>query len=157
MRRTKTILTVLAGAAFVVGCKTKPPPTGAEIHQQSGVNRLELTRPWRAAPVSTNVPQDNWLAAFEDDQLDALVSEAIANNPDLRVASVKVQQSAEYIALARAALRPTVNLLGTGGLNMGGGDVSSALQGISLGAAWEPDLWGRLRYARNAAREGYAS
>jgi NodT family efflux transporter outer membrane factor (OMF) lipoprotein len=40
---------------------------------------------------------------------------------------------------------------------MGGGDVSSALQGLSLGASWEPDLWGRLRYSRNAYEATYAS
>ena len=43
-----------------------------------------------------------------------------------------------------------MNLFGTGGMNMGGGDVSSALQGVSLGVSWEPDLWGRMRYGRNA-------
>ena len=40
---------------------------------------------------------------------------------------------------------------------MGGGDVNSALQGISLGASWEPDLWGRLRYGRNATQATYES
>jgi NodT family efflux transporter outer membrane factor (OMF) lipoprotein len=40
---------------------------------------------------------------------------------------------------------------------MGGGDVSSALQGLSLGASWEPDLWARMRYGRNAAQSTYAS
>jgi NodT family efflux transporter outer membrane factor (OMF) lipoprotein len=59
--------------------------------------------------------------------------------------------------MARAALRPAVNLFGTGGLNMGGGDISSALQGASLGASWEPDLWARMRYARNAAQATHAS
>jgi multidrug efflux system outer membrane protein len=59
--------------------------------------------------------------------------------------------------MAKAALRPAINLIGTGGLNMGGGDVSSALQGASLGVSWEPDLWGRLRYGRNAAQAAHAS
>jgi NodT family efflux transporter outer membrane factor (OMF) lipoprotein len=31
------------------------------------------------------------------------------------------------------------------------------LQGVSLGVSWEPDLWGRLRYGRNAAQATYAS
>jgi len=81
----------------------------------------------------------------------------MTNNPDLRVAATRVEQAAQYVELARAALRPAVNLLGTGGLNMGGGDVSSALQGLSLGASWEPDLWGRMRYGRNAAQATQAA
>jgi len=142
---------------LVSGCKTKSPPTRAQIHQQSGLTNLALTNPWKAAPVSTNAIRDNWLATFGDEQLDALVTEAIAHNPDLRVTAAKVEQAAQYVQLARAALKPSVGLFGTGGFNAGGGDVSSALQGISLGISWEPDLWGRMRYGRNAYQATYAS
>ncbi|MCL4787195.1 MAG: efflux transporter outer membrane subunit [Verrucomicrobia bacterium] len=158
MRAPKFILSVLVGASLLAGCATKSPPTRTEIHQQSGtLTNLTLTNAWKAAPVSTNTIQDNWLASFRDAQLDVLVVEALANNPDLRVAATRVEQAGEYVELAKAALRPAVNVFGTGGLNMGGGDISSALQGISLGASWEPDLWGRMRYGRNAAQATYAS
>ena len=143
---------------LITGCATKTPPTRAEIHEQSGsLTNLVLTNTWKAAVVSTNAIQDNWLATFGDAQLDALVAEAMTNNPDLRVSSTRVEQAAQFVQLAKAAMRPTVNLIGTGGLNMGGGDVSSALQGASLGVSWEPDLWGRLRYGRNAYQATYAS
>ena len=158
MRAEKIIAGVLLVAGLLAGCATKSPPTRAEIHQQSGtLTNLVLTNAWKAALVSTNAIQDNWLATFGDAQLDALVFEAISNNPDLRVTSVRVEQAAQYVELAKAALRPAVNLVGTGGLNMGGGDVGSALQGASLGVSWEPDLWGRIRYGRNAAQADYAS
>ena len=85
------------------GCKTKPPPTRAQIHEQSGLTNLALTKPWKAAAVSTTPIQDNWLATFDDKQLEALVAEAITNNPDLRVAATKVAQAAEYVRLAKAA------------------------------------------------------
>jgi len=158
MRAEKIIAGVLLVAGLLAGCATKSPPTSAEIRQQSGtLTNLVLTNTWKAALVSTNAIQDNWLATFGDEQLDALVFEAISNNPDLRVTSVRVEQAAQYVELAKAALRPAVNLVGTGGLNMGGGDIGSALQGASLGVSWEPDLWGRIRYGRNAAQAEYAS
>jgi outer membrane protein, multidrug efflux system len=157
MRSSKIILAILVGAGLIAGCKTKSPPDRAEIQRQAGVTNLPLASPWKAAPVSTNAIKDNWLATFEDPQLDALVAEAIAHNPDLHVTSIRVQQAGEYVELAKAALRPTVRLFGTGGLNLGGGDITSALQGASLGASWEPDLWGRMRYGRNAAQATYAS
>jgi NodT family efflux transporter outer membrane factor (OMF) lipoprotein len=141
-----------------MGCATKSPPSRAEIHQQSGIlTNLTLTNAWKAAPVATNAIRDNWLADFDDPQLNTLIAEAMTNSADLRVAASRVEQAAEYVTLAKAALKPAVNLLGTGGLNMGGGDVSSALQGASLGASWEPDLWGRMRYGRNAAQATHAS
>jgi len=146
----------LLGAALA-GCATKAPPTRAEIHQQSGsLTNLTLTNAWKAGGTAGPIA-DNWLASFDDAQLNALVAEAMTNNPDLRVSATRVEQAAQYVRLAKAAMRPAVNLVGVGGLNMGGGDISSALQGISLGASWEPDLWGRMRYGRNAYQATYAS
>src|SRR5688572_31077494 len=96
----RILLGSLVGAGLLAGCATKSPPTRAEIHQQSGtLTNLTLTNAWKAAPVSTNAIRDDWLAAFHDAQLDALVAEAIANNPDLRVTSTRVEQAAEYVSL----------------------------------------------------------
>ncbi|MBE7498872.1 MAG: efflux transporter outer membrane subunit [Verrucomicrobiales bacterium] len=153
----KLLLGVLAGVAALVGCATKPEPTRAEIRQPAGALTNVAQLPgWKAGGAAGPI-HDHWLATFADPQLDALVAEAMTNNPDLRVAAVRVEQAGEYVELARAALRPAVNLLGVGGFNMGGGDISSALQGVSLGASWEPDLWGRIRYGRNAAQAIHAS
>jgi NodT family efflux transporter outer membrane factor (OMF) lipoprotein len=147
----------MLGALHFVGCATKTPPSLSEIRKQSDtLNKLPLKEPWKAGGISGSV-KDNWLQSFNDAELAALVKEAMADNPDLRIAATKVEQAAQYVELAKAALRPTVNLLGIGGINLGGGDVSSALQGASLGVSWEPDLWGRMRYGRNAYEATYAS
>jgi multidrug efflux system outer membrane protein len=151
-----------AGALLLAGCAVNPPPTPQEIREQTGnLPTLGLDQPWRtpgAANASTGGEvQDNWLASFGDAQLDALVAEAVAHNADLRVAAVRVEQAEAYVALAQASLRPQVSLFGTGGINASGGDLSSALQGVMLGISWEPDLWGRLRYGRNAAQETKAA
>lgn len=145
---------VLCAALCVVaaGCQTKLPPTRAEIQQQALAN-IALPTAWKAGGDTGNIA-DNWLATFNDAQLDALVTEAIAHNPDLRVAATRVDQAAQHVAVAKAALLPTVNIFGSGGTKKGGED---ALQILSLGVSWEIDLWGRWRYARNAAQEDYAS
>jgi outer membrane protein, multidrug efflux system len=142
----------------IVGCTTKSPPTRAEIQQQSGtISGLNETSAWKAGGAQGKIP-DNWLATFNDPQLDVLVREAVTNNPDLRVAATRVEQASQYVELAKASLRPAVNLLGTGGYkSSSSGDAISALQGAVIGASWELDLWGRLRYGRNAAQETYAS
>ncbi len=130
--------------ALFAGCATKDPPKLKEIQEQAGLTKLELEKAWRAGAEAGDI-QDNWLATFQDQQLNELVAEGMAHNPDLRVAATKVEQATQYVELAKAALRPAVGVLGTGGLNMGGGDINSALQGISLGVSWEPDLWARMR------------
>jgi NodT family efflux transporter outer membrane factor (OMF) lipoprotein len=148
---------------FVVGCVTLPiaacitlknPPTTEEIRDQSGtLANLALTEPWRAGGQAGPVA-DNWLATFNDDQLNALVTEAIANNPDLRAGATRVEQAARYVDLAKAQLRPAISFLGTGGVNYGAAD---PLQLLMLGISWEADLWGRLRYAREAYVATHAS
>lgn len=144
---------IFCAAVFFLatGCALKSPPWREEIQQQALAN-IDLPAEW-AAGGYPGIPADNWLALFEDEQLSALVAEAVTHNPDLRISATKVEQAAEYVNLAKAALLPAVNLFGTGGIKGGGGDMSSALQGVSLGASWELDLWGLLRYGRNAAEE----
>jgi multidrug efflux system outer membrane protein len=156
MPSPRNILWALLGLTLLAGCATKPPPESAEIRQQALTN-VTLPSNWKAGGKSGSIA-DDWLATFDDRQLDALVHEAITNNLDLRITATRVEQAAHYVQLARAALRPTVALAGTGGIKAGGGsDVSGALQGIMIAASWEPDLWGRLRYGRNAAQAQHAS
>ncbi len=156
MQRLQFMIFTVWVAALLAGCRTKSPPSPAEIQQQALPN-IALTNAWKAGG-NTNLIQDNWLATFNDEQLNALVREALTNNPDLRVSAARVEQAEQYVELAKAALRPQLNIAGTGGFKGGGGsDVSSALQGIMLAASWEPDLWARMRYSRNAAQATYAS
>src|SRR5215831_17261472 len=156
--KTRT-LTACIAVVLAVGCATKAPPSTDEVRKQALTN-VNLDHPWKAttqAATSDSV-QDNWISTFNDPTLDALVKEAIANNTDLRAGAARVEQAKAYLDSAQSRLRPSIALQATGGGKLGGGgDTSSALQGIVLGAAWELDLWGRLRYARNAAQSQYAS
>jgi multidrug efflux system outer membrane protein len=146
------ILTALLVTALLAGCSIKKPPDRAEIQKQA-LKDITLPNAWKAGGDAGGVA-DNWLAAFSDPQLNELVAEALARNLDLKIASTRVEQAAQYVEQAKAALRPQVSVLGSGGTNMGSGD---PLQFLSFGASWEPDLWGRLRYGRNAAQESAVS
>jgi multidrug efflux system outer membrane protein len=163
MNAQTSIIAALLGAVgsgiSLCGCATKEPPTSVDIREHAGtLSDMDLTRPWRAGgSAAEGSINDNWLASFNDDALNALVAEAMLNNPDLRITATRVQIAGQYVELAKAQLRPSINLFGTGGINAGGGDITSALQGISLGVSWEPDLWARMRYGRNAAQATYAS
>jgi len=146
--------TVVTCALLLAGCATKAPPTAEELREQTGtLATLVPADGWKGG-ADAGAVADNWLATFGDPQLDALVAEALANNPDLKVAATRVEQAAEYVAVARGALWPSVGVYASGGENMGGGD---ALQIITVRASWEIDVWGRVRYGRNAAEATYQS
>lgn len=158
MRRLPAaMLCVLSIGASCAGCSTLAPPESAEVRQQA-LGDVNLDRPWSATATAAEAVQDDWLSSFKDPTLDALVREAIGRNPDLRVAAARVEQAGQYLVVAQSALRPSIGIAGTGGTKAGGGgDPTSALQGIVLAASWELDLWGRLRYARNAAQQTYSA
>src|SRR5207344_1195110 len=95
----------------------------------------------------------NWLASFNEPQLNALVREAIAYNADLRIAAARVDAAAGYLAAASSPIWPQVNLVARGGGKMSGD--SSGLSGVGLFASWELDLWGRVRAEKTAAEMQY--
>ena len=143
LRAAAAAASVLAGA-----CALKTPPDAAAIRQEA-MPKVDVPATWKALPPSASIVVDGWLATFNDDQLTAAVTEAIANNPDLRVGATRVEQALLYAKLAGARLYPSVDLLGRAGLKMSGDN--SGLQGALLTMSWEVDLWGRVRYGRAAA------
>ena len=56
------------------------------------------------APHRRGAVVDGWLASFNDDQLTAAVTEAIAYNADLRVGAARVEQAQLNAKLAGAKL-----------------------------------------------------
>lgn len=138
----------------VAGCALKSPPDASEIRQQALPN-LAVPAQWAEKGGVAGTVTSGWLATFADPKLDALVREAIANNPDLRVASARIEQAAGYAKAAGATLYPQVNLMARGGGAMSGD--SSGLEGVGIFANWELDLWGRVRAGREAAQLQYQS
>jgi NodT family efflux transporter outer membrane factor (OMF) lipoprotein len=150
--RARRPLLALVGLALA-GCALKDPPPREELVLQALPN-LKLPEKYVEARDAGTV-QHGWLAAFNDAQLDALVREALANNPDLQVAASRVEQAAGFVKVAGATLYPQVNALARGGGALSGD--SSGLEGAGIFANWELDLWGRVRAGRASARGQYDS
>lgn len=147
-RGTSLALTLLATLA---GCALAPSPGLEDIRPQAMPN-LATAGEWSVEGAAAGAVAGSWLAGFDDARLQALVKEALAYNPDLRIAATRVEVASEYVNLADSTLYPQVNLLARGGGKMSGD--SSGLKGAGLFADWELDLWGRVRSARatNVAR-----
>ena len=150
----RTGLAVLAAAvaATLAGCALKAPPPREDVAAQALPN-FRVQESWAATAASSSAVTDRWLASFNDPQLDALVAEALAFNPDLRVAAARVEQAAAYVQLSGATLYPQVNLRASGSA----GADSSGVQGVGLFVNWELDLWGRIRAGQQASQDQYVS
>jgi NodT family efflux transporter outer membrane factor (OMF) lipoprotein len=151
---TRITTLALVVAATLSACALQPAPK-PEDYRAEALGGVKPPAQWTAAGAAAEQVAGSWLANFGDPRLDALVTEAMANNLDLKVAAARVQVASEYVKLADSTLWPQVNLLARGGGDMGGD--SSGLNGVGLFADWELDLWGRMRSARAATEAGYAS
>jgi outer membrane protein TolC len=141
---------LLAAAA---GCALKSPPAPEETRKQALPN-LAVPEVW-SAEAATGAAAAGWLASFNDPELEAMVREALANNPDLGVAAARIEQAAGFVKASGATLYPQVSLMARGGGRMSGD--SSGLEGAGVFATWELDLWGRVRAERQTARLQYDS
>ena len=147
-RRIPAALAVIAVTA--AGCALRPPPA----HQANLAEALPSTTQVPGAWVSdaTAGPVLNgWLAEFGDPQLDALVAEAMRNNPDLREAAARVVAAQQAAVVAGSRLYPWVGAyLGADVTHDDDGNTNDATKAY-LGVGWELDVWGRLRAQRAAA------
>jgi len=109
---------------------------------------------------TTNAPAGaGWLSDFNDRTLDALVREALSNNPDLRVTASKLEAAQANLKIAGAPLLPTLSAKAAASRtkrnSTGGFRITSSRNERytpSLDLAWELDVWGRLKDTRFAAR-----
>ena len=105
--RTRPIAAAAVLAFVLAGCVPGqvPRPEAARVVPPTG---------WRT-PLAATVPlQAQWWRDFGDRSLDALVTDALANNPDIATAAARVREARAQESLARAQLFPSLDL-GAGG------------------------------------------
>ena len=113
--------------------------------------------------LDVNAAKTHWRAFFPDPQLQYLITRALENNRDLRIAAGRVQEARALFGIARADLGPTFNLLGSGNLTRTSSDLSgvgapltSQRYDLSMsGVSFELDFWGRVASLSEAARMAY--
>jgi multidrug efflux system outer membrane protein len=156
MRETGAIAVLMATLA---GCALQTPPTKTEVLNQALPEGTQIPSAWKAA-AKTGAVADDWLKNFHDPMLDAIVAEAMENNLDLHQAADRVAIARQTITVVGAQLLPQLN--GQLGYKHTHdfGDESYVRHTfdhtvVSLGAAWELDVWGRLRAQRASAVAGY--
>lgn len=159
--RLKTCLTrwliVSTVGISLCGCALHKPPSHATIVDQALPRAKPLPPKWSGTPNAENVTGD-WVKSFHDTGLEAVVSEAIANNLDLRQAAARVEAARQSVIVVGSKLKPQVgaNFSGTTTRSKDMDVVNQAQSNMELATvSWEVDVWGRLRAQRAAAQEYY--
>ena len=119
---------------------------------------------------ATTTPADTlWWTTFNDSHLDSLIAQALAYNHNLHAAAARLKAARAQAKMAGAPLYPQLSA-GSSGLRrkqnfigfpipgQADGEVlsnTSTTYGVSVNAAWEIDLWGRLGASAAAAQATY--
>ena len=150
----------LSVALFLSGCAVGPNYVRPKVNAPADFRGME------GAAQQASYADQPWWEVFKDDQLKSLIGTALANNYDLAVAVSRVEQARQLSAVARAQYFPAVNYsvgASNGKNEFLGSVIPSGVDGtkgafLALGsAAWEADIWGRIRRLNESARAQYLS
>ncbi|WP_244849926.1 efflux transporter outer membrane subunit [Caballeronia sp. SL2Y3] len=161
MRRARLFLSLagLVGVVSLNGCllgpnySREPVPTPATFR-------------FAAAEVA-DTANTEWWKQFQDPVLDDLIATALANNKDVKIAAARVEQFMGQFVTTRSALFPQVSAGATAARQRisragpqptlpGVGPVFNDFE-LSVSAAWEIDVFGRIRRLTEAARANLLS
>jgi outer membrane protein, multidrug efflux system len=124
---------------------------------------IDSPNAWRLeSKEADNLVNTAWWEQFADPVLNDLVSMALKENKDVKIAAARIEEFMGRYGVARAGLSPQVSAVGLG-LRKRVTEYSNPPWPASadnpysdyqtfLSASWEIDIWGRLRRASEAAR-----
>ncbi|MGO8790831.1 MAG: efflux transporter outer membrane subunit [Terriglobia bacterium] len=114
-----------------------------------------------ATPSGESLGDAKWWTVFQDEQLQALIRTALANNFDVRIAAERVLGAQAQVRIARSNQYPSA------GVGIGGTTERQPASPLSPNyrwdymqvggsASWDIDFWGKYRRATEAARANLA-
>ena len=155
MRNTKTaIASTLLSAFLLAACTTPVGQQASGIDVQPFWARLTGSAA-SPAPEKRDAPlaaspdaqvEHDWWKHFGDETLNALITEALANNKTLGIAKARVEEARASRSVARSRLFPEV--VGSASASRGdsgaiSNDRTIGIAEANIEASWELDLFGR--------------
>ncbi|MET0265765.1 MAG: efflux transporter outer membrane subunit [Duganella sp.] len=157
---TMPMALAVTAALLASGCAVGPayqvPATPAPAAFKEALPEAEkIAAGWTAAVPADMLERGPWWELFGDAQLNEMARSIEVNNQNVAVAAANYAQARALVAEQRAALFPSLNLSASANRAGGGGNTETTSQYRStLGASWEPDIWGRLRAGASSAEAG---
>jgi multidrug efflux system outer membrane protein len=152
MRRL--ILLSMAALIALAGCTVGPK------YQRPSLNVPAEHRGGPSPAEAASLADQAWWDVFHDDVLQSLIKEALKNSYDVRLAAWRVEEARANAGIVRSQVFPSVQ----GQVEAGYGRTSQFSSGegaqggliqYNINAAWELDLWGRIRRSNESALASY--
>ena len=144
---------LLGAVVSLVGCQQLQPHAAPEV---------ALANTYQYAQ-STEAQRLSWQDYLNDPVLEQLIQQALSNNHDLKIASLRIAEAQAVYGIQRSQLFPTIGADASGQRNRVPSDHSYTRQAvlndqyqIGMGMSqWELDLWGRIRSLNQSALQGF--
>ena len=156
-RTARTARAALLAAMLLTSACASVPHLGAKpIPHAAG----DYASSKSLAGSSAEWPGDGWWKHYGDAQLDGMITEGLADSPDLAAAAARFRRAEGLAQAAGAKLLPTIDAVGVVskgnpsnnmGIPVEGGFKDIAVTGLSFN--FDLDLWGKNRAALRAAKK----
>ncbi len=149
---------------FATGCSLQPVYERPAAPVAGAFPSGAAYKVMQSGPQGTALPaaEIGWRDFLRDARLQRLVEIALANNRDLRVAMLNVEQVRAQYRIQRAALFPQVGAFADAsrthtpaGISAGGTANTSQTYEVGASMSWEIDFFGRLKSLGDAALQQY--
>lgn len=155
-RAIPPLAATIAVGALIASCASTPPPRTAPVASPGSF------RSAGEQPGASDAPADSmgWWRDFDDPELNRLVGLALGGNFSLRAAWSRYRQAEAMARQAGAGRLPAVTASGTAGRSRSYTGIAipgfaptqtQERYGVSVGAQYELDIWGRLADLDRAA------
>ncbi len=148
--RARGALFAVLAVAGLAGCAVGPDYQRPDVATPLAYKEVPVAAEgWLPAAPADALERGPWWQLFGDAGLNPLVEQVEVSNQNIAAAVAAYDQARALVGQQRAGLFPSVTANagdnrsgGSGGTSRGGG--GNTVQ-LSLGASWEPDVWGHLR------------
>ncbi|MFT3930899.1 MAG: efflux transporter outer membrane subunit [Spongiibacteraceae bacterium] len=128
---------------------------GCAIHSDPATLDMVLPKQWNEAANNAPQPDMNWWSSFNSAELEQLIAIALAESPDMTIATERVRQAEAAVRSAGSSLFPSLSLDASSGSRRTSSDSDGSTTADSssagLGVSYEVDLWGRIGAGKRAA------
>ena len=148
----KEIITLMCATALLSSCHIYKSYDRPEDITVEGLYRDTVAGGDTLAADTANFGNLPWKEVFTDARLQALIEQALINNPDLRSAALTVKQAQAALMSARLAYAPMLSLSPQGTVSSWDKGKATQTYSLPVTASWQIDLFGQLLNPKRKAQ-----
>ena len=148
----KQIITLMCATALLSSCHIYKSYDRPEDITAAGLYRDTTVVNDTLVADTANFGNLPWREVFTDPQLQALIEQALANNPDLRSAALNVKKAEAALMSARLAYAPTLALSPQGTVSSWDKGKATQTYSLPVTASWQIDLFGQILNPKRGAQ-----